>query len=264
MLNENSEPDGAIVELSIKNDPKERMVAWLPEEQVQEEKDESAPAVALSAEQHALLQRFSSFLMEERLEPLSAPDSVDLFTLFREMAELKNEVKLESRQIKKALDDYKELIGLLKSNNELLSQQLTLQNDLQARSREQQRKEYALELIGFCDYLILSLENMKLSRKTGWLSKRFKSAQFINQVAEGQGLLLARFRAILKGLDVKPMTVIDKPFDPSIMCVGEICTKADRPNAVVVSEIQTGYFIGQNILRLADVVVNKLNEEKVR
>lgn len=258
MRNEENNPCRIIAELPIKNNVKEPMENCFPEQV-----NESAPDM-LSPEQHALLQRFSSFLTEEHSELLSAPESVDLFTLFREMAELKNEVKLESRQIKKALDDYKELMGLLKSNNELLSQQLTLQNDLQSRSREQQRKEYALELIGFCDYLTLSVENIKQSRKTGWFSKRFKSAQFINQVLEGQGLLLTRFRAILKGLDVKPMTVVDKAFDPSIMCVGDICTRADRPNAVVISEIQTGYFIGQSILRLANVVVNKLNGEEAQ
>jgi molecular chaperone GrpE len=226
-----------------------------------EEQSESAP-ILLSPKQQTLLQSFSAFLTEDRVESLSATDSVDLYSLFREMAELKNEVKLESRQIKKALDDYKEMISLLKANNELLTQQLIQQNDLQARSRARQRKEYALELIGFCDYLAMSLENMRRKGKTGWLSKRFKSAQFIKQVLAGQELLLTRFRTILKGLEVNPMSVIDKPFDPSTMCVGETCTIADRPNAIVVSELQTGYFIGQNILRLANVVVNKLNEEE--
>lgn len=230
----------------------------LPEEEKAREPSEPS----LSPKQQTLLNEFAAFLTEEDAqEPFPANNSVDLFTLFRELAELKNEVKLESRQIKNTLDDYKELIGLLKSNNELLSQQLTQQNEQQAKFRDQQRKEYALELIGFCDYLTFSLESMNHSRKTGWLSKHSKSAQFINQVLEGQGLLLTRFRALLKGMDVHPMHVIDKAFDPSTMCASQICTVENRPNAQVISELKTGYYIGSSVLRPADVVVNKLNGE---
>ena len=69
-----------------------------------------------------------------------------------------------------------------------------------------------------------------------------------------------RFQTILKGLDVEPMSVINQLFDPSTMCVGETCVQKNRPNGFVVAELQTGYFIGSTVLRLANVVVNKLNK----
>ncbi len=232
----------------------------LSNEQEQDNHNPEQPAI--SPEQALLLEDFSAFLLHEQVPSASPEHSVDLFSLLREMAELKNEVKLESRQIKKTLDDYKELIGLLKSNNELLSQELTQQHAFQQRTKEQQRKEYALKLIGFCDYLMFSLENMHQSRKTGWFSRRFGSEKFINKVIEGQNLLLLRFNAILKGLGVTPMSVVDNPFDPAIMCASETRCQPDRPNGVVISETQTGYFIDKSVLRLAGVIVNKLTKDE--
>lgn len=224
------------------------------------ETEEEPAEPLLSAEQQALLDEFKSLIQTESLqEPLPDAKSMDLFSLFHELAELKNEVKLESRQIKNTLDDYKELIGLLKSNNELLSQELKQQKEQQAKNRDQQRKEYALDLIEFCDYLTLSLDSMSHSRKTGWFSRRTQSAQFINQVLEGQSLLLTRFKALLKSMDVRPMQVVDKPFDSSIMCADQTCCLADRPNAQVIAELKTGYYMGSSILRPAHVLVNKLS-----
>ena len=236
----------------------ENVYEW-SQEWAKEELELTPPA--LSPEKQSLLQDFTDFLVSAPESDIVSENTVDLFTLFRELAELRNEVKLESRQIKKTLDDYKELIGLLKSNNELLSHQLTQQQDLQLRTQEQRRKEYALELIEFCDYLKLALNNIHQLRTAGWLSKWSKANKFIERVLEGQKLSLSRFNVILKGLDVRPMIVIDQPFDPATMCVSEVCVRQDRLNGVVILELQTGYFIGKTVLRLANVMVNKLSEE---
>jgi molecular chaperone GrpE len=258
VLNDEEHIEASFVDLFSKNQVDDDL-----ELSKEQEQDNHAPEQpTISPEQALLLQDFSAFLLDEQEPSTSADSSVDLFSLLREMAELKNEVKLESRQIKKTLDDFKELIGLLKSNNELLSQELTQQHDFQKRAKEQQRKEYALELIGFCDYLMFSLENMRQSRKTDWFSRRFGSEKFINKVIEGQNLLLLRFSAILKGLGVTPMSVVDHPFDPAIMCASETCCQPEHPNGIVISEIQMGYFIDKSVLRLAGVIVNKLTKDE--
>ena len=194
-------------------------------------------ASVMSAEQTELIQAFTAFLSTEKIAHDQVDDPVDLFLLFKEMAELKNEVKLESRQIKRSLDDYKELIGLLKSNNELLSHQLRQQNEIHVKSQNQQRHEAALGMIRFCDYLELSLETMRRSCKTGWRSI-FSLSRRLVSVVDGQELLLSRFTALLKTLDVKSIVVIDKPFDASTMCAVEACCLPNRENGVVISELK--------------------------
>ncbi len=72
--------------------------------------------------QEALLAQFRTYLEEisandDGGEP---PVAVDLYTLFGELAALKNEVRIESRQVKGALDQFRGLVEPLQTGNAAL------------------------------------------------------------------------------------------------------------------------------------------------
>jgi molecular chaperone GrpE len=53
-----------------------------------------------------LLTEFETYL--QSVDEIEDTNTTDLFALFTELAALRNEVKLESRQVKKALDMFKQ------------------------------------------------------------------------------------------------------------------------------------------------------------
>ena len=89
-----------------------------------------------------LIGRFRQYLddaaPEDSVQP-PASGEMDLFTLFTELAALKNEVKLESRQVRQALDHSRELIDAVRENNQQFSNEL-------ARRRPEQHPDAALAI----------------------------------------------------------------------------------------------------------------------
>ena len=74
-----------------------------------------------------LLERFRAYLDEAELETVSAyaaDEHADLFSLFIELGALKNEIKLESRQLKKALDEFRAVFDTLQTSHQQLSTEL--------------------------------------------------------------------------------------------------------------------------------------------
>ena len=57
--------------------------------------------------------------------------------------------------------------------------------------------------------------------------------------------------------NIKKMDILDTIFDPNFHQVIQEVPDASKPNGTIVAEIQTGYMIGDRILREAMVVVTK-------
>ena len=83
----------------------------------------------MNPQQQALLARLASYLEQQDQADTAAPtagvaEAPDLFTLLSELAALRNEVKIESRQVKAALDQFGELFDLLRDAHRRLQDDL--------------------------------------------------------------------------------------------------------------------------------------------
>ncbi len=209
----------------------------------------------------ALIAQFKAYLDESDTIIPSEATVIDLFSLFKELIALKNEVKLESRQIKSALENFKSVFSTLQSSHDLLSQEITAKNQNQHDQQRQLLKPLLCELLSFRDYFKESMQNFtKLSGgKRGWFAWRNLRSRWAC-VNEGNRMLLNRLDALLKAQGVVPMAVVGKPLDPQCARAVQVDRDDTMANGIVLSELRQGFYWQQHILRVAEVVVNKRGE----
>lgn len=209
--------------------------------------------------QEALLQRFRAYLEDpvarDTHEP-AAQSAPDLFSLLAEVAALKSEVKIESRQFKSALEQFRELFDTLQQDKTRLEQQL-LQQQTQAQT-QQEEKERALlmELIELRDRLLAGHVQAKRYAPS-WLARRGGAETFVSGMAQGMAMNLERLDGMLTRRDVHQIDTLGKPFDPYTMQAVDIAHDTRRPEGEVLDVLRTGYWHGPRLLRLAEVIVNK-------
>ncbi len=56
---------------------------------------------------------------------------------------------------------------------------------------------------------------------------------------------------------MRPVDALGQPLDPTLMRAVGVESVRDRPDAVVLREARRGYFRGGELLRAAEVIVNK-------
>ncbi|MDQ2694932.1 MAG: nucleotide exchange factor GrpE, partial [Pseudomonadota bacterium] len=75
-----------------------------------------------------------------------------------------------------------------------------------------------------------------------------------------QAMTLRRLDRILADYRVQPLEVLDRPLDPHAMRVVEVESRADRAQGVVTAELRKGFFWEDDLLRPAEVKVNKRDQ----
>ncbi|TDO02524.1 nucleotide exchange factor GrpE [Halomonas ventosae] len=224
-----------------------------------------------AAAKEQLVERFRAYLEASDAQPeehaqraetrdTAEAESPDLFTLLAEQAALKNEVKLESRQIKAALDQFRELFDTLRQSNTRLGEELERQ---QQSARDQQRdaeRGLLLELLELRDRLRAGHEQARRYRP-GFLARRGGAGTFVAAMADGSAMNLARLDEILARRGVNPLPSVGRVFDPHTMHATEVVREADRGEGEVVDELRSGYLQHDRLLRPAEVIVNKRTEE---
>lgn len=191
-------------------------------------------------------------------EPLGAEgqDAPDLFTLLAQLAALKAEVKVESRQVKSALDQFRELFDLLRQAQQRLEEALARQQGQEERGRAAAERDLLLELLDLRDGLQAGLDQGQ-GYRPGWLARRGRAELLVAGMTEGLGTSLRRLDEVLQRRGVRPLLVIDHPFDPQVMHAAEVVQDASRLDGQVVGELRKGFLQRDRLLRAAEVIVNK-------
>ena len=197
-----------------------------------------------------LLDQFASYLEKAELEP--SAQTCDLHTLFTEMAALRTEVKIQARQFKTAIEDYREANDVLQRANERLSEVLDA-------SKVNTSRDFLLQLLEVYDRLAVGAKQLQRYEPVSKVFRRSKKhdMEFIQSVQEGQGIALRRVEQILLKYRVTPIDVINLPVDPQVMKVVEIDHQCELEDGIVTGELRRGFRWQAQILRLAEVRVNK-------
>lgn len=185
-------------------------------------------------------------------EAESAPD---LFTLLAELAALKNEVKLESRHVKGALDEFRGLYATLREGNTRLADEQKRCREQGEALRQQTRKDLLLELLELRDRLQAGHDQAARFRP-GWLTGR-AAAEFVASMTEGMAMNLRRLDEALVRRDVRPLPALGQAFDPHTMHAVELASDPTRAEGMVVGELRKGFLYQDSLLRSAEVVVNR-------
>jgi len=207
-----------------------------------------------------LIEQFRQYLdtaATEDGEPQEATGEVDLFTLFTELAALKNEVRLESRQVKQALDHSRELIDGLRENNLQLSSELLRRRQDKDEIRQRAERPLLLEILELRDRIEATIQSMQMIRPR-WLKRRFgKKRRLIRSVGEGMEITLRRLDGLLARYQITLLDPVGQRMDPNTMRVCGKEERDDQDDAIVLAEVRKGFLRADQVLRLAEVVVNK-------
>ena len=188
------------------------------------------------------------------------PAEPDLHGLFAELAALRQEVRLQNREqartgkeLAKAAERYD---GAVKSMR------------LQERDLAAFEQRVAREAENRCLRSILEVRDSlarghaaasEVGNRRGFLLRQPRG---IGSVAEGYGIALRRFDRMLAGFGVDRLKTTGQPFDPRTMQATELRQVSTLEDGVVVEELQCGYLRGEDLLRLAEVAVNRIEIEE--
>lgn len=208
-----------------------------------------------------LVDQFRTFLQQEGVQQSAFPDesqdSVTLFTLFTELAALKAEVKRESRQVKDAMTQFGTLFDTLQSSNKLLSRELEQRQEQKTQTLFASQQSILIDVIDLYERLGLTLRTLE-AYKPSWLERRMKrDLAFRQNTVKGLAMTRRRVAKILARHDIESVSCMGKTLDPHSMRAIKVHHNKQQADGIVVGVVRRGYIRRGEILRLAEVVVNK-------
>lgn len=218
----------------------------------------------------SLVEQFRAYLDQADdkilLEP---PQGIDLYSLFGEMITLKTEVKAQTYQLKSVLDQIKEGFANLESHHALIQETFIKQQQISQQKKEEMTRQQIekqtlrpilLQIIEIRDRMDASIQAIRHPVTIqGWMSRFCRDIQeeWLQNIQSGQEITIRRVDQLLTTCGVHAIEVVGRFLDPHIMKVSELEQRSDVENGMVTVEIRKGYSWGDEILRLAEVRVNK-------
>jgi len=183
-----------------------------------------------------------------------ADTGTDLHSLYIEMAALRSEVRTESRLVKDTLDLVRDVVGRAETER--------------ARVAELEReaallKPLLIDLIEVRDRLAAGVAGQSPAKaaRSPWYRRMLRGADTTADAwREGLRMTLNRFDRVLRERGVVPVDVVGKPFDPRLARAVGTAADAGLENGIVVQEVRSGFLWEGELLRPADVVVNKTSQ----
>lgn len=207
-----------------------------------------------------LLEEFQSYLAQNPATTFAVQEPPDLHTLLSELTGLKTEVKLESRQFKNTLDTLGSALATVQEDNKALSAEVELYQQRLEQQQADMMRAMLLEMIDLYDRLsngVALLHNYR-PVKSLFKQSRKKDVRFIERFKEGQLMTIRRFEQLLHSYQVRAIDCAGKLLDPVTMNAVETDCDPKHSNGIVLEELRKGFLFKDQVLRLADVKVNKI------
>ncbi len=182
---------------------------------------------------------------------------VNLVLLFTELSVLRNEVRVEARQFKTALDEMRSLTELQSEQNRRLSRDLERASEAQGLALRQAERRLLLDMLDVRDRIAAAV-NVYNEYSPGVFSRLASTETRLAQgLGEGIELTLRRLDDALDERRVRAIDAVGGRLDPNTMRVVGVEYDAERNLGEVLSEVRRGYVRDGDLLRLAEVIVNK-------
>ncbi|MDM8567919.1 nucleotide exchange factor GrpE [Thiotrichales bacterium HSG1] len=203
-----------------------------------------------------LLAQFTEYLEKEQKDN-KVTQQTDLFSLFSELAALRNEVKLESRQVKNSLELFKETFTTMQDSHKQIKLELERCRESQNIQHNEIIRKMLLEFVEIYDRIKAGMTVLDAYEPPTWYFRK-QEINLINGLQEGQSMTLRRFEQVLKEYQVQPIKTLNQPLNPHRMQAIEISHQPNVGNGVVTEELRTGFMWKDEVLRTAEVKVNKI------
>jgi molecular chaperone GrpE len=189
--------------------------------------------------------------------PEEAP-APDLFSFHAELAAVKNEVKLQSRQFKTALEEFRGLFDNLHDSNARLHEEQERRFEQSRAADRAAARDMLLELLDLRDRLHAGQQQAERFQPR-WYARNRREVGLIASLAEGMAMNLRRLDETLARRGVRPIPTEGRTFDPHRMRAAEVTRDPEYRNGEVMDELRPGWLLHDELLRLAEVVVNRVD-----
>lgn len=194
-------------------------------------------------------------------EALGDEPEVDLAQLFAELSVLRNEVRVQARQFKTALDEMRTLSELLAEQNRRLTRDLERTRENEGAAQRLAERRLLLDMLDVRDRIAAATDVFGAYRP-GFLSRLAPTeARLARGLGEGIALTLRRLDDLLAERRVRVIDAVGGRLDPNTMRVVGVETVTQRAAGEVLGEARRGYMRNDELLRLAEVIVNKREKE---
>lgn len=205
-----------------------------------------------------LIAKFRSYL-DTDLTSEATTNETDQMSLFQELTGLRNEVRIESRQFKGALDDFRQAFTSLDDNQQNLTQMLHTRAQ---QDHEKTRAVLAPAVTGMIELYDRIAAGLEAKPPAPSLTERVlpggkRCHLWLQSHLEGQEIILGRILDLLESCGVSTINTRGEQFDPNIMKAVGFEVDAQQPSNTVLLENRKGFRQNQRIIRLPEVVVNK-------
>jgi len=209
------------------------------------------------------LNDFQNWLIDlpDDLSPMDSAtmDSCDLYTLLSEFSALRQEIKLQNREqhrairtLSETLDEYQKTSELFKNRSEGIA---LLEDRIRETSIEDSEKRTVIPFLDMRDALSRGyISSKRIAENKSMLRPAPKG---IESAVEGYAMAIRRFDRALASVDIFPLACKGKPFNPKTMKAVGIKSIEGIQNGIVVEELLTGFVRKNEVIRFAEVTVNK-------
>lgn len=212
--------------------------------------------------QQELLAQFQTYL-DTVYAATEAPSEPDQFSLLTELTALKTEVKQQSRQTREALEQFKAVFSTLDHAQQSLQRELQRRQNQEEMQRREILRPLLYQLLDLYDRMEAAVRT-PVSTRRGMVQRLFPQAlRWMEAMRQGQSMSLERLTGILAGYRVLLLETVGRPLDPHAMQVIETECRSGIADGIVLSELRKGFSWEGELLRAAEVKVNKLNEEVI-
>jgi len=217
--------------------------------------------MSTEVQKNELLEDFQKYLEQNNFDSVAAQEQPDLHSLLSEMTGLKTEVKAEARQFKSTLDTLSSALTIVQEDNKTLAAELLAYGQRLEQQQEKLMRTMLLQMVDMYDRLNTGVEVLQNYQPVNRLFKksRPKDVHFIERFKEGQLMTLRRFEQALSEHQVRVIDCVGKRLDPVTMSAVETEQDVTQENGIVLQELRTGFLFKGQVLRLAEVKVNKIN-----
>src|SRR5262245_3431801 len=181
--------------------------------------------------------------------PESRREAVD------EIAELQAKVKVAEEKQIEAEHQVRDFAGRFRQAQAQLKAEADEQRTRLERVFQQKFEASRSEIIGS---LLDTLDNLK--RAVAAAEKSARRQPDFDALLEGVRATAAMFESKMENLGLKSIKSIGEEFDPQIHEAVEIAEVPPEQDNLVINELQTGYMIGDRLLRPARVRVGRAKE----
>lgn len=182
-----------------------------------------------------------------------ASEEADLYSVFVELAGLRNEVRTQSRIVKEAIDRFRSVFDTLEASHATLEEEL---KRARADAHDRERtllKPLLLDIIDVRDRLAAGLKPAPPRR---WYERLLPEAKRAAEAwREGTRMTLRRVDGLLADQRIAVIETVGRPLDPRHAAAVATVEDPSAADGIVVEEVRAGFVWQGELLRPAEVIV---------